>query len=473
MSNKNEVSTAKKKGFKGSHADIEFKGDKIILPANCTLARGIDMLVEAQKDQESEIRVHEVVNVHPFDGAYCFMQAIRELYGWATTKPTPGFFGPNPPTYKTIDSDWNKKVEIIWGAFSLPDISGQLQTGYDIEQDTVRFCIQGTVRKKSMPAVARLVALTREWARLHSIYKGKAIILPIDRDGDYQPMEAPKFFHSDVEVEDLIFSDDVQEQIDTHILTPIRYSEACRANNIPLSRGILLEGPYGTGKTLTAAAAARVCVENGWTFILLGNARELEHAVKYAMQYSPAFIFAEDIDRCVGGQRSEAMDRILNTVDGILKKTGVEIITALTTNNVEGIHPAMLRPGRLDAVISLRKPDAAAAMRLLRKYGGAMLDPNSDLTEAGKACEDKIPAVIREIIERSKMHAINRLQGAKKVDGSVTGEDIVRSANSMDAHLKLVNRDTKAEPDDGQKIGLGVAAIVKKEVGAELSRHFN
>ena len=39
------------------------------------------------------------------------------------------------------------------------------------------------------------------------------------------------------------------------------------------------------------------------------------------------------------------MDDVLNIIDGIDSKKA-NIITVLTTNDLEGINPAMLRPGR-------------------------------------------------------------------------------------------------------------------------------
>ena len=46
---------------------------------------------------------------------------------------------------------------------------------------------------------------------------------------------------------------------------------------------------------------------------------------------------------------------------------------------------AMLRPGRLDAVISVEPPDAEAVERLLRIYGRKLIDPRLGLRFAGTA----------------------------------------------------------------------------------------
>ena len=72
------------------------------------------------------------------------------------------------------------------------------------------------------------------------------------------------------------------------------------------------------------------------------------------------------------------MDEILNVIDGIESK-GTEIITVLTTNNLGNITSAMLRPGRLDAIVSVRAPDAKAAQQLVRLYAGTLLAADDDL----------------------------------------------------------------------------------------------
>src|SRR5262249_22003547 len=152
--------------------------------------------------------------------------------------------------------------------------------------------------------------------------------------------------------------EDIQNQIDTSILVPIMHTKEVEAQKIPLKRTILLEGPYGTGKSLTARMAARVCEENGWTFILLDRVQGLRTALEFANRYSPAVVFAEDIDR-ISEERNDAANDLINTIDGVLSKSS-KIMTILTTNFADKLDKAMVRPGRLDAVISLRAPSDAA-----------------------------------------------------------------------------------------------------------------
>jgi transitional endoplasmic reticulum ATPase len=102
------------------------------------------------------------------------------------------------------------------------------------------------------------------------------------------------------------------------------------------------------------------------------------------------------------GERDVAMDDILNVIDGIDTKSA-NIITVLTTNNLDGIHAAMLRPGRLDAVINVLPPDDVAVQKLLRSYGGDTIAADADLTRVGHILAGAIPAVIAEVIKRAKL----------------------------------------------------------------------
>ena len=108
--------------------------------------------------------------------------------------------------------------------------------------------------------------------------------------------------------DELIFDADIQDQIDTNILVPICNTDLVRKHKVPLKRTILLEGPYGTGKSLTARMAARVCEANGWTFILLDKVQGLRAALEFGLRYAPAVVFAEDIDR-IASERDEKRQR--------------------------------------------------------------------------------------------------------------------------------------------------------------------
>jgi transitional endoplasmic reticulum ATPase len=144
-------------------------------------------------------------------------------------------------------------------------------------------------------------------------------------------------------------------------------------------------------------------------------------------------VFCEDIDRQVSGDRTEDMDQILNTLDGIDNKSN-ELIVIFTTNHLENINPAMLRPGRLDVILNIQPPDSEACERLVRKYANGLLSKETTLTEIGQALAGYTPAIIREVVERAKLFTISR---AGKLN-TLSEKDILLAAASMKQQQALL-----------------------------------
>lgn len=453
------------KGFKNIESSLTWSGTKITLPdtpSRMSPAEAREWLTRYEKAEQEVIAIHETVNAHPWDGAVAFMLAMKETFGWATPVPKPGFFGPTPPHMVSIETGPDETATIFWGQFKMPNIDGVLETGVDDSSGRPLFCIQGQARKKNMEIIHTLAELTRQIVRERSIYRGRALRLGVNRDGGIDLMNPPKFMNlKKVDENELVFSDKLMEQVQTNLYTPIEHSAQCRANNVPLKRGVLLEGPYGTGKTLTATVTAKKCEANGWTFVTVPRVTALESALQFAANYQPCVVFVEDIDREMAGQRTAKMDDILNTVDGIISK-GAEIMVVLTSNAAKDINRAMLRPGRLDAILHIDAPDAKAAEKLIRVYGRKLIKPTADLTEAGKALDGRIPAVIRECVERAKLYAIGTRPGQ---EFTLTGGDIARAAEGMAHHLRLLDGEKPAELTPAQKVADGLVEIINNGLG--------
>ena len=421
-----------------NRADVVREGTKVVLPKGMSYDNAIKVLEKKQKEDETEVGIREVVETHPYDGAYAMMEVLKQIYGWPTAQPTPGFFGPQPPKLIDIDIGYKQKSQIIWGQFSVPGIEGYLEPGAT-KNDNGRwvFYLGGVVKQKHKGEIKELADAIRRYVDKNSVYKGQAVRIITDEDGDMDINAAPQFFLDvdRVNEEELTFSEKVADQVQTNLFTPIEKTEQCRQAGVPLKRGVLLEGPYGTGKTLTAYVVAKKCIENNWTFIYLDRVTGIKDALIFARQYAPAVVFSEDIDRALDGERDLSVDDILNTIDGVDSKN-LDIMTILTTNHVEKIEKAMLRPGRLDAIISVQAPDEKAAEKLMRIYGRGLINTKENLAEAAKELAGQIPAVIREVIERAKLYAINRLTPGQAL--TLNGTDVLGSALSMKHHLSLM-----------------------------------
>lgn len=453
-----------KKAWDKLDVGIEYKGRAITLPddpSRMPTEQAIEALQRKLKDDNQVFRVFEFIDAFPHDGLVAFVKAMQRMYGWASSKTQEfEFFGKkikNPPAMLSVRTGPNPDdvIQCPIGQFILPgmDSEAELHTMFHQNDKGVPcLVIHGQVKKKDRHLVLELAQETRRIVAAESIYRGKALRLDVTEEGHLDLNLAPEFLDvSDTTEADLLFDQDIMDQIHVNVLVPMKQTERCRKLRIPLKRGVLLEGKFGTGKSLTARMAANVAVQNGWTFVLLNKVQGLKPALEFAKRYSPAVVFAEDIDR-IADERDDEMNDLINTIDGVVSKRS-EIMTVLTTNFVEKLNPVILRPGRLDAVISLRAPSAKTVERLIRHYAGGLLDEKTSLALAGQELSGQIPASIREAVERAKLSMIGR--EATTLDGS----DLVVAAKTMKNHLALLNP-KKDEPTNAEQLARSLKAVV-------------
>lgn len=438
-----EDGNKKKMLMTAKNVDIEHSGTKIIIPKGMPL-REAKIWVNRKIDEENlVVSIDEPIEGYPLDAAYAFTKAMSKIYGWTHMIPIPGFFGDTPPTMVQLMINRTESVQVPWGRMEIPGVDGFIQSGITRKNGRFIFSLRGSVKNKDKIAVADLVAEAKKILNKDSIYRGKAICVkfPDEDDDDFNIHDCPSFLDVDtVNENELVFNNDLMQLVEANLFTPIEMTDEVRKRNIPLKRGVLLEGSHGTGKTLTAYIAAKKCVRNNWTFIYLEHTRDLASAIEFAKSYQPAMIFAEDIDSIMQNvdntrdSRDEAVNHILNTIDGVSTKN-TEIVVVLTTNYIDEVSQALLRPGRLDAVLSIEPPDPIAVDKLIRQYAGELLLDNMPLPRVSKRLQGQIPASIREVVERSKLIAIGRAQGD---EFKLTDEDLDIAAIGMINHLELL-----------------------------------
>lgn len=431
-----------------SDVSVHRSSTEIILPKDMSYDEGIEWLYRKKEEDETVVDLQHQIQCHPLDGAFALLKAIKQRFGWHQMVPTPGFFGSTPPSMISMRIGPNESdtVMVPWGQMQLPGFTGKLYVDYQAVDSIPAFVIGASTKKKEEAKFYELAKLAQHFVETESVYHRKALSMKLDwvREGrKFDPrIDGFKFINlAGVKEDQLIFSKTTTNILKSTLFSFIENVEMCRKLRIPLKRGILLEGPYGVGKTLTAYVTAKKALDSGFTFILVEDARDLDKIITIARRYQPCVLFCEDIDRVVSGQRDITVDSLLNTIDGLQSKSG-EMILVMTSNNVENINQAMLRPGRLDAVIRLDAPDAEAVERLIRYYAGNLLAVDADVKSAAAKLEGNIPATIREVVERAKM--ISMVAG-RIGDASITGDDMDTSAESMQRQLQLLRRPPPAQ----------------------------
>lgn len=462
-----DATKAKKIQWDKLDVRIERQGRVITLPAEpgpMPIDKAIEALQRQQAADNQKVRVHEIIDAYALDGLVAFVKAMKLLHGWANPVSTPSFFGPQPPHILSVKTGHRDEdvVQCPYGSFQLPGVDEKIQASFTNapKGNGQVLVIHGEIKQKDKHLVLEIATEARRIVKAESIYKGKAIRLGVNEDGLLQQGNPPEFMDvTEIGEDDLIFNDNIKHQINTNILVPIKYTAVCRRYKIPIKRGVLLEGPFGTGKSLTARMVARVAQDNGWTFILLDRVQGLNTALEFANRYSPAVVFAEDIDR-IATERDDATNDLINTIDGVVSKRS-EIMTILTTNFADKLNPVILRPGRLDAVISLSAPDAEAVQRLVRFYAGSLLPEKVVLPKSSKELAGQIPASIRECVERAKLGMIGR------GDVMLADNDVFVAAETMKNHLKLLNKDEVA-PTDAEQLATSLKNVISNGQGETL-----
>lgn len=424
--------------------EIEQGGKKITLPEGMSLQDAINWLQRRHKEEESNVDIEERINAFPFDAAHALKDVIEMEYGIALTKGAeiPTLFGPIRLNvrYLNIETSPGVYTQVPWGAITLPKINAEIAMNFAEKNGRVVLSIDGRVKGKHREALQELFAQVRERVSTHSIYKGKAIRMDFRNDDGARLQPNPDLhptFMPLAEAERAIFNDDTQQQLQVAMLNPIIHTERLRSRGIPVGRRILLEGDYGTGKTLTAALTAKTCVANGWTFVYVTDCRDLDQGMKIAQQYAPAVVFIEDVDHIVKlsdkDDREYEIQKLSTCLDGVDNKDK-EVMVIMTTNDVHSIPRVLQRPGRMDAIIHIARPDENTTVKLVRHYGTGLIGDvkDKDIADAMEKVVGQSASFIREVVERAKLSA------TANENPEITTNDLKIASDMMTHHAEVL-----------------------------------
>jgi chaperone BCS1 len=181
-----------------------------------------------------------------------------------------------------------------------------------------------------------------------------------------------------------------------HLVQDVRKFKASKRRyaqlGVPYHRGYLLYGPPGTGKTsLVSALAAQLNMSIYAINLNDFNDRTLKSAVNDVPPGS--VLLFEDIDCMQSGKARTAMadvnqerqasgpgekkedllDRLGVTLSGLLNVLDgfyapEDVLFVMTTNRIEALDPALLRPGRIDYKLYLGKATDRQKIELYRRF---------------------------------------------------------------------------------------------------------
>jgi hypothetical protein len=432
-----------------SSSSVKREGKQLIVPEYMNDQDVISVM--QQRIKESGEKQGKIITVegHPSDCLWNFAHAMTETFGHILggSMVVSSFFGEQeiPGQTRTIKTGYDTSETVPYGNVVIPGLPIKLTVFFEDEALVPnKMVIKAEYLKRFQPLVEEIERRVRERMKSHSIFRGKAI------NSKWEFINLNGF-----PLERIVYAETERAALHANLFRILMSSKEVEKAGIPLKRTILLHGKFGTGKTLTALKTANIAVANGWTFMNVVPGDDIVSALNMMKLYEPCVGFFEDIDHSTSGGRDEHLNKILNTVDGLLSKSS-KIVLVLTTNSIATIDRAMMRPGRIDREITLGSVDAPMMEAMVKGYVGKSLQGELNISELMTAAAWYTPAFIAEACNGAILYALDRTDGKSTL---ITNEDLVRSLEGLRSQFELMSREesTKVTLDDHLKLMLANA----------------
>ena len=266
------------------------------------------------------------------------------------------------------------------------------------------------------------------------------------------------------------------QQVREVVELPLKYPQLFERLGIDAPKGVLLFGPPGCGKTLTARAVAS---ETSAHFIHISGPEivhryygdseaHLREVFKEARDRAPTIVFFDEIDAIASKREDVSGDvekrivaQLMALLDGLESRGQVIVVAA--TNIPDSVDPALRRPGRFDREISVRVPDREGRMEILRIHTQTMpLARDVDLLRIAEATHGYVGADIKALCQEAAMITLRRVVPDFDVEQGISEEVLQNLEVSNAAFAEAMKR---VKPSTGRELFREVSDVRWSDVG--------
>ena len=214
--------------------------------------------------------------------------------------------------------------------------------------------------------------------------------------------------------EDVAGLEEVRKVLLEAIEIPLLHEDLMKEMDVKPSKGLLLFGPPGCGKTMIVKAAANELSANFLTIsgseLMRGKDKSPSAYVKEvfnrARESPPALIFIDEIEALAPSREMYTggiLTELLQELDGVKELKNVMLVGA--TNKPSSLDSAILRPGRFDKIIYIPPPDLPAREKIFTTSLAKFLK-DVDVDKLSRATDGFSGADVSSICQNVKMQAV-------------------------------------------------------------------